>query len=164
MNSAIKRLCILLVFFVLAGVEANTEKPIFPVNGIINARFGTRVGSNVTGTGFNKFHSGIDIAAPYGFPVMTSLSGIVTFAEHNRSGYGLLVVILGSDKHEYYYAHLSRILTKTGKLIRQGDYLGNIGATGMAVGPHLHFEIRISGKPVDPLKYLVFNPASRLGL
>lgn len=97
-------------------------------------------------------HRGIDYVAPRGTPVSAVGSGCVHFAGY-RAGYGNLVIIAHNHDRTTYYGHLSRIekAIRQGKKVQQGDVIGNVGSTGLATGPHLHFEMRIKGKPVNPL-------------
>ncbi|BBC24738.1 M23 family metallopeptidase [Pseudanabaena sp. ABRG5-3] len=103
----------------------------------ISSLFGTRVHPV---TGQVRFHQGTDIAAAEGTPVVAAFSGRVEIAGW-LGGYGLIVVISHGDTHETRYAHLSEVLVKTGQEVRQGTVIGLVGSTGLATGPHLHFEI-----------------------
>ncbi len=100
-------------------------------------------------------HQGVDYVAPKGTPVSAVADGIVTTA-HWHGGYGKMVEIKHSGGLVSRYGHLSRYGPgiKVGKFVRQGATVGYVGATGLATGPHLHFEIRQSGKPVNPLKII----------
>jgi murein DD-endopeptidase MepM/ murein hydrolase activator NlpD len=107
-------------------------------------------------------HNGIDLAAPRGYKIKAANSGYVIVAgqKPRYKGYGKIVVIdhgrRPSDKRTVssFYAHQSRILVKEGQFVKKGQEIGWVGSTGFATGPHLHFEIRIDGVPVNPLKYL----------
>lgn len=103
----------------------------------ISSLFGTRVHPV---TGQVRFHQGTDLAAPEGTPVIAAFSGRVEIAGW-LGGYGLIVVISHGETHETRYAHLSEVLVKPGQEIKQGTVIGLVGSTGMATGPHLHFEI-----------------------
>ena len=118
---------------------------IWPVNGTLNSRFGPRWGS---------FHSGIDIGAAYGTGVASAASGQVVLASYSGYGYGYYVIVRHSDGSETLYAHLSAIYVSLGQYVGQGETVGAVGCTGWCTGPHLHFEVRIGGAPVDPLTYL----------
>jgi murein DD-endopeptidase MepM/ murein hydrolase activator NlpD len=118
---------------------------IWPVNGPLNSRFGPRWGS---------FHSGIDIGAAYGSAVSAAGSGQVVLASYSSYGYGNYVIVRHGDGSETLYAHLSSIHVSRGQYVEQGDIVGAVGCTGWCTGPHLHFEVRIGGAPVDPLVYL----------
>lgn len=115
-----------------------------PVSGPISSGFGWRRGS---------FHSGVDIRADIGTPVKATANGIVSYAGWN-SGYGLTIIIRHNFGFSTLYAHLSRILVKVGERVERGDTIGYTGMTGYATGPHLHYEVRVNDRPVDPKGYL----------
>lgn len=96
-------------------------------------------------------HLGVDYAAPTGTPVRAVGEGVVDFAGW-QSGYGNVVRLRHGKDRETLYAHLSRVLVKTGETVDQGRNIGNVGATGWATGPHLHFEFRVNGEHRDPLE------------
>ncbi|NLY73938.1 MAG: peptidoglycan DD-metalloendopeptidase family protein [Firmicutes bacterium] len=114
-----------------------------PVSGRITSRFGMRWG---------RMHNGIDLAAPLGAPVRAAASGRVVFAGWN-GGYGKFVRLM-HGKYATNYGHLSQIIVKQGSYVQKGDLIGLVGATGYAFGSHLHFELELDGKKVDPLTYL----------
>jgi len=122
------------------SIPSNGDKQmVFPLiaPSIISSLFGSRVHPV---TGQIRFHQGTDLAAAEGTPVVAAFSGRVEIAGQ-LGGYGLIVVLSHGDTHETRYAHLSEILVKTGQEIRQGTVIGLVGSTGLATGPHLHFEI-----------------------
>jgi murein DD-endopeptidase MepM/ murein hydrolase activator NlpD len=96
-------------------------------------------------------HSGIDLAAPEGAPVYAAADGVVAFVGKN-SGYGNYVILKHADAQQTLYGHLSRFADwlKTGIAVQRGTTIGNVGSTGVATGPHLHFEIRDNGRLIDP--------------
>jgi murein DD-endopeptidase MepM/ murein hydrolase activator NlpD len=94
-------------------------------------------------------HNGIDYGAPHGAPVRATADGSVAFAG-DRGGYGKLVEVQHPNGYATRYAHLSGIAVRPLQPVRQGDLLGYVGATGLATGPHLHYEVRRRGQPVDP--------------
>jgi Meckel syndrome type 1 protein len=98
-------------------------------------------------------HSGEDIAAPAGTAVHAAQCGRVTQAGW-ESGYGNLVCVQHANGISTCYAHLSEIDTRVGSYVHVGDVVGKVGCTGNCTGPHLHFEVRVGGTPVDPLPYL----------
>jgi len=100
-----------------------------------------------------KFHTGIDLAGPHGTPVKAADSGNVIHAGW-YGGYGKVVIISHGDGISTLYAHLSSIKVKTGANVDKGEVIGNEGSTGYSTGPHLHFEVRVKGKPVDPFQYV----------
>lgn len=97
-------------------------------------------------------HHGLDYAAPRGTPVSAAGDGTVIFAGY-KGGYGKLVIIRHPNGYKTYYGHMSRIERKIrkGRRVSQGDIIGYVGATGLATGPHLHYEMRINNRPVNPL-------------
>ncbi|MDE6639975.1 MAG: M23 family metallopeptidase [Acetatifactor sp.] len=103
--------------------------------------------------GASTNHMGIDLATPTGTPVYASCGGTVTKAGWG-SGYGYVVYIDHIDGKQTRYGHLSRVLVSVGQKVKQGDRIALSGNTGVSTGPHLHFEMRINGTAVDPLKYL----------
>jgi murein DD-endopeptidase MepM/ murein hydrolase activator NlpD len=117
---------------------------IWPVNGPVTSGFGMRWG---------RMHTGIDIAVPAGTPVHASASGTVVYAGW-MSGYGYLVAIDHGNGLATAYAHNSSLLVAVGQYVAQGDTISLSGSTGHSTGPHVHFEVRVNGVPVDPLLYL----------
>jgi murein DD-endopeptidase MepM/ murein hydrolase activator NlpD len=99
--------------------------------------------------GRRKFHSGVDLRAAYGTEVPTAAPGKVTFAGE-RGGYGLLVVVEHANGVETRYAHLSSTAVKPGDSVASGQTIGRVGSTGRSTGPHLHFEVLLDGKRVNP--------------
>ena len=122
------------------SLPSNGDKQMmFPllIPSTISSLFGSRVHPI---TGQVRFHEGTDLAAAEGTPVVAAFSGRVEIAGW-LGGYGLIVVISHGDTHETRYAHLSEVLVKPGQVVKQGNVIGLVGSTGMATGPHLHFEI-----------------------
>ena len=101
----------------------------------------------------NHHHNGIDIAAPKGTPVLAAANGKVISREQ-ASGYGRLVRIAHGDGLETWYAHLQSWNVKPGKKMKCGQRIGKVGKSGNATAPHLHYEVRINGRPVNPEVYL----------
>ncbi len=99
------------------------------------------------------FHDGLDIACPYGEDIKAAANGKVTFADR-KSGYGRTVMIDHGHGLTTVYGHASKLLVKAGQTVKKGDVIAKVGSSGRSTGPHLHFEIRLYGSPVDPLKYL----------
>ena len=130
-----------------------------PASGWLSSRFGIR--KHPIAKKWIR-HNGIDIAARKGTRIYAADSGKILFAgqkKHYR-GYGKIIIIdHGKRKADgrsvvTFYAHASRIMVKTGQPVKKGDEIGLVGDTGYATGPHLHFEVRENGKPVNPLKYI----------
>jgi murein DD-endopeptidase MepM/ murein hydrolase activator NlpD len=94
-------------------------------------------------------HTGIDFGAPYGAPIVAAGGGTVILA-HYTNGYGNCVVIDHGDGVTTLYGHCSALLVSVDEVVRQGQQIARVGATGMATGPHLHFEVRRNGVPVNP--------------
>ncbi|MBS3968081.1 MAG: M23 family metallopeptidase [Truepera sp.] len=134
----------------LAEVRERENTYIWPVHGRLTSFFGPRR----LGMGTSNFHSGLDIAAPTGTPVVAARAGTVTFAGWSNRGFGNLVKIRHAGGAETWYAHFSRILVTVGQQVRQGEVVGRIGSTGISTGPHLHFEVHEGGRPHDPLRFL----------
>ncbi len=122
----------------------------WPVTGTITSPFGPR--PNPFGGGM-EFHQGLDIAASTGTPVTAAAAGTVISAGW-YGGYGNYVLIDHGGGMATGYGHLSQIFVSAGQQVQRGQAIGAVGSTGASTGPHLHFEVRISGKPVDPAAYL----------
>ncbi|MBP3255478.1 MAG: peptidoglycan DD-metalloendopeptidase family protein [Clostridia bacterium] len=107
--------------------------------------------------GILKGHTGIDIGnAGYGAPVIAAADGIVTLASY-YGGYGNCVMINHGNGVSTLYGHGQAILTEVGKEVKRGEIIMEVGSTGQSTGPHLHFEVRINGSPVNPLPYLGYE-------
>ncbi|WP_240769154.1 DUF5930 domain-containing protein [Paracoccus liaowanqingii] len=105
------------------------------------------------GRRWGRMHQGIDMAGPVGTPIHTTGDGVVTFA--GRSGaYGNLIKISHELGTETRYAHLNRIHVKVGDRVSQGERIGDMGNTGRSTGPHLHYEVRMNGRAVDPMSFI----------
>ncbi|BDG61823.1 M23 family metallopeptidase [Caldinitratiruptor microaerophilus] len=124
--------------------KLGTGKLCFPVNGQITSGFGYRR---------RDWHPGIDIAAPKGTPVHAADAGTVTFVGWD-AGYGLTVrVDHGGGNIVTVYAHLSSAAVRVGETVERGQVIGQVGSTGRSTGPHLHFEVRLEGRPANPLDF-----------
>ncbi|HEU4754116.1 MAG TPA: peptidoglycan DD-metalloendopeptidase family protein [Armatimonadota bacterium] len=99
---------------------------------------------------YRRLHSGIDFGARVGTPVYAAASGEVFFASW-RGGYGRCIIVLHGGGMSTLYGHLSRINVRAGQAVRRGQLIGAVGSTGLSTGPHLHFEVRRNGVPVNPL-------------
>ena len=95
-----------------------------------------------------------DIAKNLGESVNAALDGKVISAGYNNGGYGNLIVIEHQNNMKTYYAHLNEIYVNVGDMVKKDDIIGAVGSTGNSTGPHLHFELRVDNKPVDPIKYI----------
>jgi murein DD-endopeptidase MepM/ murein hydrolase activator NlpD len=103
---------------------------------------------------YPHFHTGLDLVEPFGSPIYAADDGIVALVGSSSSGYGNYVVIAHSGGLDTLYGHLSAALVKVGQRVAQGQAVGLEGSTGNSTGPHVHFELRINNKPVDPTPYL----------
>ena len=118
--------------------------------GIIRSGFGWRVHPIL---GYRRLHAGVDYAAPKGTPIMAAGNGVVEKAGKS-SGYGNLTILRHTNGYETAYGHQTAFAKGLvpGATVRQGQIIGYVGSTGLSTGPHLHFEIRVNGQPVDPLR------------
>lgn len=114
----------------------------WPVHGRVTSAFGPRRG---------KPHEGIDLGAPQGSPVVASRVGRVQWAGP-RGGYGQLVELDHGNGWTSRYAHLSGVAVRRGQIVGAGQRIGAVGQTGRSTGPHVHFEIRWHGRPLDPAR------------
>ncbi|SDE18341.1 Murein DD-endopeptidase MepM and murein hydrolase activator NlpD, contain LysM domain [Paracoccus isoporae] len=105
------------------------------------------------GPRWGRVHKGMDLAGPIGTPVLSTGDGVVTFAGR-QSGYGYIVKIEHALGTETRYAHLSKIRVKQGQKVSRGAQIGDMGNTGRSTGPHLHYEVRVNGKAVDPMSFI----------
>lgn len=133
------------------AVDYFRAKPnLWPVVGRVSSEFGSRKHPI---TGCKDYHEGIDIAAAYGTPIIASADGVVTFSGY-KSGYGYMV----SVSHKYgfgtLYAHCSRLRVKLGQEVKRGDVVADVGQSGSATGPHVHYEVLVNGRWTDPRGYL----------
>lgn len=103
---------------------------------------------------YPKMHNGIDIAASYGTDILASADGVVTTVTYNEGGYGWYIVVYHGEGISTLYAHCSSTIAVVGETVKQGQVIGLVGMTGAATGPHIHFEVRENGTPVDPLGYV----------
>jgi murein DD-endopeptidase MepM/ murein hydrolase activator NlpD len=123
---------------------ASSSGLIWPVNGPVTSAYGWRWG---------RMHQGIDIGVPTGTPIHAAAAGTVIYCGWEE-GYGNFVVLDNGGDLATAYGHQSSIAVTCGQHVNQGDVIGYTGCTGHCTGPHLHFEVRINGNPVDPLGYL----------
>lgn len=115
-----------------------------PTRGRLTSRFGMRGGSK---------HTGIDIAAPTGTSIASADAGRVSFSGWSGS-YGNLVIIDHENGYQTYYAHSSKLLVGVGQRVFKGQHIANVGSTGRSTGPHLHFEVRKNGTPINPSQFV----------
>jgi murein DD-endopeptidase MepM/ murein hydrolase activator NlpD len=113
----------------------------------LTSSFGMRVNPV---TGIYAEHDGIDLAAPMGTPIIATGDGVIGSAGW-RGGYGLMVAVEHGSGVETRYGHMSQIAVAPGEQVRKGEIIGYVGSTGRSTGPHVHYETRINGHPVNPL-------------
>ena len=124
---------------------------ISPTKGLMGSGYGHR---SDPFTGKREFHPGLDIVANAGTPVWATADGVVTRAGRLGS-YGKAVVLSHGNGFQTRFAHLSSVNVKPGQKIRRGDLLGKVGATGRALGFHLHYEVLLHDRKVDPVQYII---------
>jgi murein DD-endopeptidase MepM/ murein hydrolase activator NlpD len=124
---------------------------VWPTRGVKTSGFGYRISPF---TNKKVFHNGIDIAAREGTPVISPADGVVKLAKR-ESTYGNLVVVDHGYGLETKYGHLNSFLVEPGQKVRRGDKIGYVGNTGKSTGSHLHYEVKVSRVPVNPLKYIL---------
>jgi murein DD-endopeptidase MepM/ murein hydrolase activator NlpD len=135
------------------SATAPGQGPIWPANGIVTAEFGG------TGHPFTGTHTGIDIAGPASQPVIAFRPGVVTAVGAISSGCGRCVFIDHGNGLTSHYSHLSTTAAVVGQQVTAGSVIGYQGNTGWSTGPHVHFEIKLNGTPVNPRNYVAGNPA-----
>ena len=126
-----------------------------PLNYPIGDRFGMRWG---------RPHQGLDFTAPMGARVEAAGRGVVSYAGSSVGGYGNLVIVDHRLGFQTYYAHLSRVTSYVGERVNGGTRVGLVGSTGNSTGPHLHFEVRRNGTPIDPIPRLLAGAAAAVAL
>jgi murein DD-endopeptidase MepM/ murein hydrolase activator NlpD len=124
---------------------------IWPARGWLTSRFGYRIDPF---TGLRQLHEGIDIANRIGTPIVAPADGVVARV-FNNFGFGLMVEINHGYGIVTRYGHLSKSYVKVGKRVKRGDRIAAIGNTGRATGPHLHYEVRLNGVPINPQNYIL---------
>jgi lipoprotein NlpD len=117
----------------------------WPVRGRLSSRFGWRNG---------RQHDGIDIPAKPGTPILASAAGRVIHSGKGLGDYGRSIIVKHAGRYSSVYAHNRRNRVKKGEFVERGDLIGEVGSSGNASGPHVHFELRRDSRPVDPLPYL----------
>lgn len=140
--------------------QSHTQPSLWPADGILRSSFG---GRSDPFSGEGEFHTGIDISVPTGTPVHVTADGVVVSAGWSN-GYGKLVVVDHGNGYQTYYAHLSRLLAVPGEEVSGGQVIAYSGSTGRATGPHIHYEVRLAGTPVNPYKYMRHVERSRTQL
>ncbi len=136
--------------------RANATSPVMPnftgrfsrpANGPVTSRFGYRFHPILK---INRLHAGVDFGAPSGSPIRAAADGVVVWAGY-KGGFGNTIIIDHGGGIMTLYGHSSRLFVGTGARVKRGDRVAAVGNTGLSTAPHLHFEVRVNGKPVDPL-------------
>ena len=125
-------------------------KMLRPSLGPITSQFGSRFHPVL---GYSRFHAGTDFGAAHGSPIQAAETGVVLFSGW-YGGYGNAVILDHGDGLTTLYAHASRLNVREGEIVKKGDVVAAIGTTGLSTGPHLHFEVRRHGEPIDPMSFL----------
>jgi murein DD-endopeptidase MepM/ murein hydrolase activator NlpD len=131
-------------------VRANSAPNLWPVEGPVTGSFGERIDPF---NGEGAFHSGIDIGALFGQPIVAPAEGVVVFADF-MGGYGRAIVLDHGHSITTRFGHLKSFAVFPGQHVHRGDTIGYVGDSGRSTGPHLHYEVRINDVPVNPHKYL----------
>ena len=124
---------------------------LWPLRGNISSGFGWR--TNPMGGSGNEHHDGVDIPARTGTPIRAAGGGVVSYSGW-QSGYGRIVIINHGGGKSTFYAHNSRNAVEVGQRVERGDIIAYVGSTGRSTGPHLHFEVRVNGRPVNPVPFM----------
>ena len=136
--------------------QVHVRPSLWPVEGRLMSAFGGRTDPF---SGEGAIHTGVDLQAPMGTPVLAAADGIIVYAEW-RSGYGRLVIIDHGNGLQTYYGHLSQFNVVEGQEVRRGDVVAKSGASGRVTSPHLHYEVRMGGTPVNPYPFLARSAMS----
>ena len=113
--------------------------------------------------GYPHFHTGIDLAGPFGTPIVAAADGVVAAADVSTVGYGNHIIIAHAGGLLTLYGHLEAMMVKPGDVVKAGQLIGLLGSTGNSTGPHCHFEVRVNGSPVDPRPFLPPLPIGATG-
>ena len=131
-------------------IGARITQPFGPSDVVLEPRLGV----------YPHFHTGVDLAAPLGTPVLSAAEGVVVSVAHTHVGYGNYVMVAHGGGVITLYAHLLETDVNVGDKVTRGKRIGLEGSTGLSTGPHLHFEVRINDQVVDPMRYLTALPAA----
>ena len=124
---------------------------VWPVHGVVTSGFGVRTDPFTGGT---AYHEGIDISTSRGEPVLATADGVVLLSGW-AGEYGRAIEIVHNDRYTTLYGHLEQTLVEEGQQIRRGDRVGLVGSTGRSTAPHLHYEVHVDGRAVNPLEYIL---------
>lgn len=146
-----KNLDILVNFFEVQTTRLASTPTIWPTMGWVSSPFSYRVDPF---TGKKAFHYGIDIATNFGNPIVATADGVVLKLGNDKMS-GRYIVINHGGGLTTHYLHLSKFLVKAGQKVKRGDVIGLVGKSGKALGPHLHYEVRLNNRPVNPYRYIL---------
>lgn len=124
---------------------------IWPTKGYLSSKFGPRTSPF---TGHRQMHSGVDIAAPRGTPILAAADGVVTFSG-KMAGYGNVIVVTHGFGFKSFYGHNHENKVEKGQRVKRGQLIGTVGNSGYSTGSHLHYEVLVKDAPVNPLKYIL---------
>jgi murein DD-endopeptidase MepM/ murein hydrolase activator NlpD len=150
-NRELQSLSELVDYFSVREVMLKSTPSIAPARGLLTSGFGLREDPF---TGGHSMHSGLDIATREGAEVIAPASGVVIFAGE-KAAYGNCIVVDHGRDINTLYGHLSAILVKPGDKVERGQHIGKVGSTGRSTGPHLHYEVRLNGVPVNPRRFVI---------
>lgn len=139
-------------FFQDKETQLASTPSIYPTRGLLTSAFQYR---NDPFTGMRTFHFGMDIAAAPGNPIVATADGVVIQAVPHNLMLGNYVIISHGLGLITKYGHMSKIRAVVGQKVRRGDIIGEVGATGKAIGPHVHYEVHLNGRPVNPYYYIL---------
>ena len=146
-----KNLSYMLHFFENQNTTLATTPTIWPTVGWVSSTFGPRIDPF---TGRNAFHYGLDIATNLNNPVVATANGVVVQVGYDKYK-GYFVSISHGNGFNTEYWHLNKYTVKSGQKVERGQVIGYVGKTGKALGPHLHYEVRLNGKPINPIHYII---------
>ena len=146
-----KNLDVLATYFETQTVKLASTPTIWPTIGWVSSPFTFR---DDPFTGKRQFHYGIDIATNFGNPIVATADGIVISLDNDKMG-GKNITVSHGNAITTHYLHLSKFLVKSGQKVKRGDVIGLVGKTGKALGPHLHYEVRLNNKPANPYNYIL---------
>jgi murein DD-endopeptidase MepM/ murein hydrolase activator NlpD len=141
----------LVVFFENEKAILASTPTIWPTKGYLASPFGWR---DDPFTGKRTFHRGYDIVTAVGNPIVATADGVVVRCKNDKIG-GNTVVISHRGGYTTRYLHLQKWLVKPGQKVKRGDTIGLVGSTGKATGPHVHYEVHVNGRPVNPYRYIL---------
>ncbi len=101
-----------------------------------------------------EFHPGVDLKSKKGTAIISPADGVVEYAAFHKRGYGKLIILDHSFGFQTRYAHLNKMLVKSGQFVKKGEIIGHVGSTGLSTGPHLHYEVRFIGRMLNPINFL----------